>query len=184
MSAKRRRTSQPKSPPIVPVEKLSATETIAEPVPTVKLPPPEEALALISQLQELRQSQVITFVTAPDVVIRGDVIEQLYEQLHAVGRVPQIDLFLHSTGGQTEIPWRLITLIREFCDRFAVLIPAVAYSAATHLAMGANEIVMGPLSVLFDASGQKNNGLHLRAIIESLRDPFPHWITQAISASR
>lgn len=148
MSAKRKRASQPKSPPIVPVEKLSATKTIAEPVPTVKLPPPEEAFALISQLQELRQSRVITFVTAPDVVIRGDVIEQLYEQLHDIGRVPQIDLFLHSTGGQTEIPWRLITLIREFCDRFAVLIPAVAYSAATHLAMGANEIVMGPLSEL------------------------------------
>jgi hypothetical protein len=117
-------------------------------------------------------SQVITFVTAPDVVIRGDVIEQLYEQLHNIGRVPQIDLFLHSTGGQTEIPWRLITLIREFCDRFAVLIPAVAYSAATHLAMGANEIVMGPLSELSPVDPARTHPLLPRSQEEKPPDPI------------
>jgi hypothetical protein len=148
MSAKRRQPSQPQAPAAVQAEKLSVTKPVTEPLPNIELPAPEEAFALINQLEELRQSQVFTFVTAPGILVRGDVVEQLYEQLHNVGRVPQIDLFLHSTGGQTEIPWRLITLIREFCDRFAVLIPAVAYSAATHLAMGADEIVMGPLSEL------------------------------------
>jgi hypothetical protein len=115
---------------------------------TDQLPMPEETLSLISQLQGLRSSSVLTFVASPDVMIRGDVIENVYEQLVNIGKVRQIDLFLHSAGGQTEVPWRLIALIRDFCDRFGVLIPAIAHSAATHLAMGADEVVMGPLSEL------------------------------------
>jgi len=111
-------------------------------------PPPDEALALLHRIQEHRGSKLLTLVACPDVMIRGDVIEQVYEQLRLIGRVPQIDLFLHSSGGQTEIPWRLITLIRDFSERFAVLVPGIAHSAATHVAMGADEIVMGPLSEL------------------------------------
>ncbi len=125
-----------------PAPQVEIEKTVSE------LPSPEETLSLIRQLQELRQSCVLAFVTSPDVAVRGDVIEQIYEQLTNIGRVSQIDLFLHSAGGQTEIPWRLITLIRDFCDRFGVLIPSIAHSAATHIAMGADEIVMGPLSEL------------------------------------
>jgi len=118
------------------------------PVQNIRIPDPQEALGLIKKLESLRGSKVITLVTSPDVTVRGDVIDQMYEQLRIVGHVTQLDLFLHSIGGQTEIPWRLITLIRDFCDRFAVLIPGIAHSAATHLAMGADEIIMGPRSEL------------------------------------
>lgn len=111
-------------------------------------PAPEEALQLIQQIQDKRGAPLLTFVTAPEVTVRSDVVEQVYEQLRLIGHVPRIDLFLHSSGGQTEVPWRLITLIRDFADRFAVLIPGIAYSAATHLAMGADQIIMGPRSEL------------------------------------
>jgi len=55
---------------------------------------------------------------------------------------------LFTRGGDTEVPLRLVTLIREFCDRFSVLIPYRAHSAGTTLAMGADEIVMTPLACL------------------------------------
>jgi len=146
MNAKRRRR-QPRRPP-PPPEKPTEAEVAIEPPPDFVPPSPAEGLALIERLQAIRGSQVLTFVTRPDVTVRGDVVEQVYEQLREIGRVPRIDLFLHSSGGQTEIPWRLITLIRDFGKHFSVLIPGIAYSAATHLAMGADEIVMGPLSEL------------------------------------
>jgi hypothetical protein len=38
--------------------------------------------------------------------------------------------------------------MREYCQSFGVLIPYKAHSAATMLALGANEIVMGPLAEL------------------------------------
>ena len=102
---------------------------------------------------------MLVFVAAPDVSMRGDVVEQMYEQLLCIGHVPRLDIFLHSAGGQTEIPWRLITLIRDFADQFAVLIPGIAHSAATHLAMGADEIVMGPLSELSPVDPSRSHPL-------------------------
>jgi hypothetical protein len=58
--------------------------------------------------------------------------------------VPKLDIFLCSNGGSGTVPWRLVSLFREFAEKVAVLIPYKAYSAATMLALGADEIVMGP----------------------------------------
>jgi len=46
------------------------------------------------------------------------------------------------------VPWRLTSLIREHCERFCVIVPYRALSAATLLALGADEIVMGPMAEL------------------------------------
>jgi hypothetical protein len=139
---------QPADPGEIEDERsISDEPLVAEREPT-KAPTAHEAMQLLERLQEIRGSRVLTFVTRPDVAVRGDVVEHIYEQLREIGRIPRLDLFLHSPGGQTEVPWRVITLIRDFAEHFAVLIPGIAYSAATHLAMGADEIVMGPLSEL------------------------------------
>ena len=44
------------------------------------------------------------------------------------------------------VPWRLVSMIREYCDKFSVLIPYKAHSAATMISLGADEIVMTDLS--------------------------------------
>jgi len=62
--------------------------------------------------------------------------------------VPKLDIFLCSNGGSGTVPWRLVSLFREFAKSFAVLIPYRAYSAATLLALGADEIVMHPFGEL------------------------------------
>jgi len=47
------------------------------------------------------------------------------------------------------VPWRLVSMIREYCDnKFSVLIPYKAHSAATMIALGADEVVMTDLSEL------------------------------------
>jgi ClpP class serine protease len=46
------------------------------------------------------------------------------------------------------VPWRLVSMIREFCESFAVLVPYKAHSAATMVALGADEIVMTNMSEL------------------------------------
>jgi hypothetical protein len=79
-----------------------------------------------------------------------DVPRRLIEhlQLLPAQTLPQIDLLLHSNGGDVVVPWRLVTLLRERCERLAVLIPHAAHSAATLTALGADEIVMLPLATL------------------------------------
>ena len=75
----------------------------------------------------------------------GDAIPQLCDQLE---KLPQknegIDLLVVSDGGDPMVAWRAITLLRERTDHLAVLVPFGAYSPATLLALGANQIVMHP----------------------------------------
>ena len=61
-------------------------------------------------------------------------------------KVPKIDLFLYTAGGDTMVPWRVVSMIREYCDTFSVLIPYKAHSAGTMISLGADEIVMSDLS--------------------------------------
>jgi len=79
--------------------------------------------------------------------IGEDAVRPLYEHLLALpegdARPKRIDLFLYSRGGDVSVPWRIATMMREFTDDFCVLIPYKAYSAATMIALGADQIVMG-----------------------------------------
>ncbi len=62
--------------------------------------------------------------------------------------VPKLDIFLCSNGGSGTVPWRLVSLFREFAKSFRVLVPYRAYSAASLIALGADEIVMHPFAEL------------------------------------
>ena len=108
---------------------------------------------LIQKIESIRQSRVITYLTSDRIGpinarIAGDVIPIISRQLRMIGKVSNIDLFLYSTGGDTMVPWRLVSMIREYCDKFSVLIPYKAHSAATMIALGADEIVMTDLGEL------------------------------------
>ncbi len=46
------------------------------------------------------------------------------------------------------VPWRLVSMIREYCDHFSVIVPYKAHSAATMIALGADEIIMSDMSEL------------------------------------
>src|SRR3989338_6799123 len=115
-----------------------------------------EKKQLIKKIEEARGSRVITYLTSdrPGPVnarVAPDVIPLFSKQLRVIaanGKVPKIDLFLYSSGGDTLVPWRLASMIREHCDSFNVLVPYKAHSAATMIALGADEIVMSDLSEL------------------------------------
>src|SRR5258708_20648280 len=81
-----------------------------------------------------------------------DSVRKVYEHLKMLkseeGKKCNIDLFLVSNGGDGTVPWRLVTLIREYCDKFSTLIPYRAFSAATLTSLGADKIVMHPMGML------------------------------------
>lgn len=108
---------------------------------------------LIKQIEKARNSKVITYITSDrqgpvNARIAMDIIPIFSQQLRKIGKVPKIDLFLYSTGGDTMVPWRLVSMIREYCDTFSVLVPYKAHSAATMISLGADEIVMSDLGEL------------------------------------
>ena len=112
-----------------------------------------EKKQLIQQIEKLRNSKIITYITSDrqgpvNARIAMDVVPIISKQLQKIGKTENIDLFLYSSGGDTMVPWRLVSMIREYCDKFSVLIPYKAHSAATMISVGADEIVMSDLSEL------------------------------------
>ena len=108
---------------------------------------------LIQQIEESRKSRVITYLTSDrqgpiNARVAMDIIPIISKQLQLIGKTQNIDLFLYSAGGDTMVPWRLVSMVREYCDKFSVLVPYKAHSAATMIALGADEIVMSDLSEL------------------------------------
>ena len=106
---------------------------------------------LIEKIEEKRQSKVIVYFTGDrrpfvGAQIAEDAVRPLYDHLLSLEfreDKKRIDLFLYSRGGDVSVPWRIVSMIREFCDEFNVLIPYRAQSAATLLSMGADNIIMG-----------------------------------------
>lgn len=119
--------------------------------PPAPLPAPDECATLtplIAAIEKIRNSRVIVYWTSPAAKVSAGVAMSLYDQLVAIGKTERIDLVLLTNGGDTDAPWRIVSLIREFCDHFGVLLPHQAMSAGTAISLGANEIIMTPLSVL------------------------------------
>ena len=120
--------------------------------------PGAQRQALIKSIEKQRGSKVIAYVTNTrqnlEVQMALDVIRYLYDHLeqikteHSGKGKPKIDLFIHSNGGDGTVPWRLVTLIREYTDSFGVIVPHRAFSAATLTALGADQIVMHPMGML------------------------------------
>jgi hypothetical protein len=102
---------------------------------------------LIDAIEQDRGSRVIVYFTGDRQLASASISESdvrpLYEHLISVGKTDKIDLFIYSRGGDVSVPWRIVSMIREFCKKFSVLVPYKAYSAATLLALGADRVVMG-----------------------------------------
>lgn len=106
----------------------------------------EERVDIIERLEELRESKVLVYFSYTP--LDDSILVPLYKQLKEIGHTKKIDLVLHSYGGAVDTPYKVVMLIREFCEEFAVIVPFVAKSAASMLALGADEVVMGPISEL------------------------------------
>lgn len=112
----------------------------------------QQRVEIIKKIGELRGSSVICYITGDrdnvNTRIAPDVTQVFYRHLEMCGDSRQIDLMLYTRGGDVLTPWRLVHLIREYTDRFCVLIPFRCYSAGTLLCLGADELVMSRLAEL------------------------------------
>jgi len=66
------------------------------------------------------------------------------DELRACKDANGIALILDSRGGYLHDSYRIATLLRRSCSTFRVLVPRMAKSSATLLAMGATELYLGP----------------------------------------
>lgn len=124
-------------------------------VPVTPLTAKEKRIALIKEIEKARGTKVISFVTSTranlDFPIAMDSIRKIFEHIKSLGtdeKKPKIDLFIHSNGGDSIVPWKLVTLIRDYCSEFNLIVTHRAFSAATLIALGADKIIMHPMGML------------------------------------
>ena len=74
--------------------------------------------------------------------VAPDCVNLFVELLDDIGPTERISLILHTNGGQTAAAWRLVNLIRTFCDDLEIIIPLKALSAGTLMSLGADRLIM------------------------------------------
>jgi len=106
-------------------------------------------LELYKKVEARRNRPLVVYVTSNRLNasggIAGDSVPELLNQLQ---RLPagnkELDLLIVSDGGDPTVAWRIVSLIRERATKFSALVPQAAYSAATLIVLGADEVVMHP----------------------------------------
>ena len=110
-----------------------------------------ERKRLFDKIVQKRQRPLLTYVTSirPGMgsQMAGDSIRPIIDQLELIPKKEKcIDFLIISNGGDPITSLRIMGLLRERFEKVSVLLPYVAYSAATILSLGADELVMHPYS--------------------------------------
>lgn len=104
---------------------------------------------LINLIESKLDGNVITYISNlndPFCLIEHQDIELLMDLIGSIDRKDNLYLILSSIGGDINAAEKIITLCRDFCDSFFVIIPMLAKSAATIIALGSDTILMGSCS--------------------------------------
>jgi len=98
---------------------------------------------------------------------------------HANG-VKKLDLILHSPGGSPEAAEQIVTYLREKFDHIRVIVPLQAMSAATMMALAADEICMARHSTL----GPTDPQFFLRCNTGAVRSVAAHAIQEEFDMAK
>lgn len=99
---------------------------------------------LVRDYQAAYDCHLIVMIDA----IFGDSVEYFEELLFDASPDWDVHLLLVSPGGDGEVAVRLVRAAQARCKTLTVIVPDYAKSAATLLALGAHQILMGPTSDL------------------------------------
>lgn len=100
-------------------------------------------------------------------VIGTEDIPAMGDVLMSAGDVDQLNLIISGPGGDGTVAEKIIELCRAYCKQFRVIVPNRAKSAATIIALGADEIVMGYCSEIGPIDAQ----------VMTSAGGVPYWIS-------
>jgi hypothetical protein len=116
----------------------------------IKRPPVlfDKTQALIGRLEKEIEGTFLTYWNSENGSVCHHDVVALYEILQALGPQERIHLFIKSGGGHGQASLRIVNLLWQYTQGITALIPLECASAATMIALGADEVRMGPLAYL------------------------------------
>ncbi len=142
---------------------------------------------LINRYQQILHRKLIVYyalLAHPGGIISNEDSELIENVLRSCDgtRFEGLDLSVHSPGGQADAAGDIIRVCKSYFSSFRVLVPNMAMSAATVLAMGADRIVMSDTSKLGPIDPQMvyqtKEGAVMRAA-KSFIDAFGSLVSEA-----
>lgn len=108
-----------------------------------------ERIDLYKKIEAHRKRPLIIYVTSKRegvyAIMSTDALPYIIKQIDLLPAGSEaVDFLIASYGGDPMVAWRIMTLIRQRVKKVSVMIPQSAYSAATLVAFGADEIIMHP----------------------------------------
>ncbi len=108
----------------------------------------KETQDIIEKLEKKLNATVLVYWNSPVGSVCQNDVEVIQEILSKIGPQKEVYLFIKSNGGSGLASLRIVHLLRHYADYINVLISLGCASAATMIALGADEIHMGPLAYL------------------------------------
>ena len=100
----------------------------------------------VLEVERIRNSTIISYMAAQNSLVgpedAGMLVDTIEMVLPSSRKLDRLDFFLHSPGGFLDSAYKIIRICKEYSNEFNVIIPLAAKSAATVIALGANQIVM------------------------------------------
>ena len=98
------------------------------------------AVPLLQGLQEKRGTSVLVLISHQP--ISPYVAYRLNHVLRKTGPVEKLDVVLESGGGSIDSAYKILKLLKMYAEKVTVIVPFYAKSAASLIAIGADELVM------------------------------------------
>lgn len=115
----------------------------------------DERRAKIVQLEKTLGTKLICFLTSdrtglepPANFITRDCVKIIEQHLDAGQCYDVLSLYLVSHGGDLDVPWGLVNLLRSHCKKLQLIMPYICHSAATMIALGCDQLIAGPRAQL------------------------------------
>jgi hypothetical protein len=109
----------------------------------------KERIKNYNDIEQLRKRPLIVYATSTrgnvPAMMAGDAVREFIDQIECIpADATSVDVLIHSAGGDALAAWKLMSVLRERFGNVGVLVPFMAFSAATIFSLGADEIVMHP----------------------------------------
>jgi hypothetical protein len=120
--------------------------------PSVKINKPPilfpQTQKIIAQIEKKLDGPFIAYWSSGNGSVCHNDVAAFFEVLKELGHQKHLYLFIKSNGGNGQAALRIVNLLRQYADKITALVPLECASAATMMALGADEIKMGPLAYL------------------------------------
>lgn len=101
---------------------------------------------ILEKIEKSRRSKAILYVTGDrqgmETQISNESADLFVDHLDDIWPSKKISLIIYTSGGNTAAAWKIVNLLRTFCDELEVIIFSKALSSGTLISLGANRIIM------------------------------------------